>query len=263
MSDERFDDETLMAYADGELDPERVAAVEAAMARDPEVARTVRLFRGTAVAARNAVEAETPPVPAALRAAVEQSIARAGAAPPPAIGGGLVPPPLATVPPRPAANNSSYAIAASAAIIAVAVGAYFAGAHRSELPVSQGLAVVAPGAERVVFEGALSEAPAGSARTLQAGSSVALTATFVDGSGQLCREFRVEREGADAVAGVACRAGGKWSVAFAVTTPDGGDTFSPAAGNTPLDAFLTMRGANPPLGAAEEAAALRGTDPHR
>jgi hypothetical protein len=262
MSDQQFDEETLMAYADGELDAVQAAAVEAAMARDPAIARTVRLFGDTAVAARGAVQAETPPVPAALQAAVEQAIARAGAGSPPAAARAPIAPAVVTATFRPAANSSSYAIAASAAIIAVAVGAYFAGAQRGDVPPGAGLAVVAPGAERARFDAALSETPAGNARPLQTGGSVAVTATFRDGSGQLCREFRVERTGADTVAGVACRTAGTWSVAFAVAQP-GGDTFSPASGNTLLDAFLAERGASPPLGAADEAAALRDPDSPR
>jgi anti-sigma factor RsiW len=263
MSDERFDEETLMAYADGELGPAQAAAVEAAMARDPAIARTVRLFRDTAVAAQSAVKAETPPVPDALRAAVEAAIARAGAGAPPSPADLPVAAPVVIAPFRPAANNPSYAIAASAAIIAIAVGAYFAGAHRGELPPGPGLAVVSPGAESVVFQEALSRTPAGNTRPLQADSSVALNATFRDGGGRLCREFRVERAGADAVAGVACRTAGAWSVAFAVVQPGSGDSFTPAAGNALLEAFLVERGASPPLGAEEEADALRGADSPR
>lgn len=262
MSEERFDDETLMAYADGELDPARAASVEAAMARDPAIARTVSLFRGTAAAARMAVEAETPPVPDALRARVEEAIARAGTAPSAPSVGTPVTPTVHATPMRTAANSPLYAIAASVAIVAVAVGAYFAGARQGDPSIAPGLAVVAPGAERAAFEDALAAAPAGSARTLQPGSSVSLTATFRDGSGHLCREFRVERTGADAVAGVACRAGGTWSVAFAAMQP-GDDAFTPAAGSSLLDAFLSERGASPPLDAADEAAALRSADPPR
>jgi hypothetical protein len=61
---------------------------------------------------------------------------------------------------------------------------------------------------------------------------------------------------------VACRTAGTWSVAFAATQP-GGDTFSPASGHSLLEAFLAERGATPPLGLTEEAAALRSTDSPR
>jgi hypothetical protein len=232
------------------------------MARDPAIAQTVRLFRGTAAAARMAVEAATPPVPDALRARVEEAIARAGAATSPVPADIPVTPTVSVTPVRTAANSPTYAIAASVAIVAVAVGAYFAGARQGDPSIGPGLAVVAPGAERAAFEEALAAAPAGSARTLHPGSSVSVTATFRDGSGHLCREFRLETKGADAVAGVACRAAGTWSVAFAAMQP-GGDTFSPAAGSSLLDAFLAERGASPPLDAADEAAALRSADPPR
>jgi anti-sigma factor RsiW len=68
----------LHAFIDGELPPERAAAVEAAMARDPVLAARVRDFRGDKLAL---IAAYGPladaPVPAALQAA-----ARAGPLPP-------------------------------------------------------------------------------------------------------------------------------------------------------------------------------------
>ena len=41
----RFSDEMLMAYADGELDLVARAEIEAAMAKDPAVARAVERHR--------------------------------------------------------------------------------------------------------------------------------------------------------------------------------------------------------------------------
>jgi anti-sigma factor RsiW len=266
MSEERFDEETLMAYADGELDPGRAAAVEAAMASDPSIARTVRLFRGTAVAARSAVEAETPPVPAALRASIEQAIARAAnpAASPEEGNPAIVPvaQPL-SVPVRAAANRPWYALAASAAFVAVAVAGYLAGAQRDGPALPGGVAVVAPGDERRAFDTALNESPSGAEKPIGPGATLAVTASFRDNNGNLCREFRLERNLAGAVAGVACRSGGAWSIAFAATEPGGSGEFRPASGHALLDAFLTERGATAPLTEAEESAALRSPDPSR
>lgn len=41
----RWDDEALMAYVHGELDPTESKRIEAAMAADPDLARRVRAFR--------------------------------------------------------------------------------------------------------------------------------------------------------------------------------------------------------------------------
>jgi anti-sigma factor RsiW len=63
----RFSDEMLMAYADGELDLVARAEIEAAMAVDPEIARSVerhRALRGRVQAAYQGVLDE--PVPAQL-----------------------------------------------------------------------------------------------------------------------------------------------------------------------------------------------------
>ncbi len=71
---EKPTDETLMAYADGELEPVRSAAVEAAMAADPEIARRVerhKALRKKLGAAFDPVLNET--VPDALISAIRSS----------------------------------------------------------------------------------------------------------------------------------------------------------------------------------------------
>jgi len=66
----QLDEETLMAYADGELDPLRVAEVEALLAEDAEARATVRMFRDSAALARDAFDPILrEPVPARLLAA--------------------------------------------------------------------------------------------------------------------------------------------------------------------------------------------------
>ncbi len=42
----RWDDEALMAYVHGELDPAEAKRIEAGMAADPDLARRVRIMRG-------------------------------------------------------------------------------------------------------------------------------------------------------------------------------------------------------------------------
>ena len=59
-----FSEETLMAYADNELDAQTRAAVEAAMAKDPEIARRIaqhKALRGKVrLAFDNVIEEPTP-----------------------------------------------------------------------------------------------------------------------------------------------------------------------------------------------------------
>lgn len=65
----RFDDETLMAYADGELPPAEAKRVEAAMAADPSLAARVARFRNVRRALRLAYDSVTrEPIPDRFRA---------------------------------------------------------------------------------------------------------------------------------------------------------------------------------------------------
>lgn len=66
-----LDNETLNAYADGELDEAARAAVEAALARDPAACARLARIRRTSLLARSAVDAlSRKPVPAPLSDAV-------------------------------------------------------------------------------------------------------------------------------------------------------------------------------------------------
>src|ERR1700757_2691877 len=74
-----FSDETLNAYVDGELDAATRAALEAALATDPQLAPRIarqRALRGQVRAASAPVLAE--PVPERLLASVRGAPARAG-----------------------------------------------------------------------------------------------------------------------------------------------------------------------------------------
>lgn len=79
----RPDLETLLAYADGELTPERRAEIDAAIAVDTELAASVAALLASRLPYRSAFEQEVaPPVPAALHTRVAElsSVAVAGEA---------------------------------------------------------------------------------------------------------------------------------------------------------------------------------------
>jgi anti-sigma factor RsiW len=78
MTPERIDLETLMAYADGVLPPDEAERVAALLATDAAVRAQLEQLRHGATVARQAFDTDLQaPVPAALRRAVEQAVARA------------------------------------------------------------------------------------------------------------------------------------------------------------------------------------------
>lgn len=71
----KFSDEMLMAYADGELDLVARAEIEAAMAKDPEIARVVGRHRALAARAQSAYQGVLEePVPAKLASLAAQPV---------------------------------------------------------------------------------------------------------------------------------------------------------------------------------------------
>lgn len=105
---------------------------------------------------------------------------------------------------------------------------------------------------------ALETAPAGASR-----DHVAPTATFRDGTGNVCREFdMLDPDGAPSATGVACRAAdGGWRVLLVAAHPAAvaaGSGFAPAAGwgVDPIAHFVDAIGAGPVLSPVDEAALI-------
>lgn len=260
----QFDDETLMAFADGELaDAATARSIEQAMRTDQRIAARVELFRRTAAMSKQAYAADLDTeVPASLRASVQAAIERAQAsgsaenAAPIQSGGTLGTVAQAS---RPAANQPRYAFAASVAALVFGLLGYLMGSMTGGEPGAQlagGFALTRDASEQGAFIEALNTLPSGQQRGLKsAGASVEMLATVRDRAGSLCREFKLVR-GSDATLGVACRAAQQWAVSFAATSPPGETGYAPASSTPALDAYLSAIEAGPPLSAEEERAAL-------
>jgi anti-sigma factor RsiW len=214
MSENRIflDHDLLVAYVDGELPPDRLAAVEAALLHDAEAWEAVRLLRLSAKAAARAfAPVIDEPIPARLRAAAGGKAERGklGA-------------------PRPRMRAGwPMALGASLAALAVGLGAGYSlrgitggTAGGAYTPASD--ATADPLAAR--FESALLAAlekgvdgQSVSYESKDVGQGrVELGRAFTTGFGSDCREFHREETRASALSradGLACRSADKgWSV---------------------------------------------------
>jgi len=203
-----IDDETLVAYADGELAPSRAAAVEQALASDPALAARLEQHRRLVLRLRAAYDPVlTEPVPDRLARTMSGS-ARVIS--------------LADARTARTANaaplrdwRAGGLIAAGLAIVLVV-----------------GQALWAPGAGPVVERGGQLVASGDLGRALDTqlsgGGAIRIQLTFRDQAGAICRSFT----GATA-SGVACRRNGRWALEalFAGEAPSGGDYRMAASGN--------------------------------
>lgn len=246
MSESEFDDATLMAYADGVLEPAEAHVVAEAAAADPEVAARIVMFRETGTLLR-ALGASRPAesLPDDLRRRVERTLAEARR------DNGVVPFPE----PRPAWRPA--ALAASVALVVGGLGGLAAGlALRDTGTTVPPMALVdAPG-----LGAALDSVPAGS-RGSAGNGEVEIISSFLTGDGTFCREYELDRAGGETVVSIACREHGTWAVRFAVVTRGADeDAYAPASALATLDAYLSGIGAGPPLSEEDEAARLSSGD---
>lgn len=262
------DFETLMAYADGELSPERAQAVEARLAVDAEARELVERLRQT----RSELSAEmdallTEPVPQRLidtvmnhpvggRAPLTEAVplhpvearpldASAQPAPRAATTG-------TTATPTVAANSPSYwPRMAAAACLALAVGLTTGHWWGQQSGAAAGTDLAQ------TLQRALQTLPSGEALA-EGGVVVMPVASFRTANGLACREFEQEAQGRIAH-GLACREGDQWVARALLDRGPAGDTlgsepaFAPASGEADALATLLDRlGAGATLGADEE-----------
>lgn len=210
-----YDDDILMRRVDGELTPEAGAAIDAAAAADPALARRLEQLRGLRTLAREAFPAAPDPRDAELTRMI-----MAGAAPSGAGRGRLADAVRAAFAPRHAPVWG--AVAAASFVLGLSIG--WLGQDRAP----DGFAVAADGTVadadlvRVLDRGLAAEGADAEGR--------AVGLTFRDGEGRWCRTFRSGEAG---VAGLACRRDDGWRLeALAAFRPSGAEVRT-AGGDTP------------------------------
>lgn len=242
-----YDDETLMAFADGELDAARRTEIAAAIEKDAALAQRVeahRALRARLSGAYSAVIDGT--VPDSLRAAARGPGASASAA----AKGEVVrfPRRAASPPAQPWRAREWLAVAAS-----LVLGLFIS--WRVFAPGGMGLIESAEGS--LVARGELERALDGQlAADNGADRAVAIGLTFETRGGGYCRSFALP---ASQTAGLACRENGVWTIPATSASNASRSDMMQAAGSIPpaILAAIEARIAGEPLDAAGEAAAAR------
>jgi len=231
-----IDDQTLMAFADGELQGEARDAVAAAVAADPVLARRLERFGAVRALLADPLKAAAPPPRDDLLEAARASVAREAAT----------------------RRMTFQALAAGVAVVVVALGVTLLGR-------GDGLGHLQPeaplgGALRMALDDTASGASSGTVMT-----KVQPLYTVVAADGRRCRAFRAVR-GSAAYEGAACRSDGAWRlvVLAPIAKPAGG--FTQASGDEPpavTAAIDALRPGDPLEPAAERALIAAGWRPAR
>jgi len=243
----RYSDETIMRFADGELDEASSAAIEEAMQTDEDLVRRVEMFMTTRVQARDAfAPLIEEPVPAELRASVEAMVRTATSRDADIVD-------LYSRRRAPTPANDWVRLAAAACLAGVlggAAGYFFAGTGGS--PAGLTMAGLDPAALSPLLNTVVS---GNEAQMANVGRFRAI-ATFRDQADKVCREFEVDQASGETVISVACHVDGQWVARFAVAAAGTDNGYAPASSTEALDAYLSAIDAGQPLAAADEQAAL-------
>ena len=210
-----FSDETLMAFADDELDAATRAAVEAAMREDPEIEKRVTQHRALRAKLQHAFAAaleEAPPE--RLMAAAAGTLLRGPAEPAR----------------RRVAIFRWQPVAMAASVVVGLVLGHFIQRQSSAIIVDSGGGLLA--------SGALAQGLTNQLSSERGPAAVHMGLSFVAKSGEYCRTFTMTAPASPA--GVACRRGNAWQIR-ALTQPS-----QPGAGDS-AGTYRTAASALPPL----------------
>lgn len=253
-----YSDETLMAFADGELDEARAAEIEAAIAVDDTLILRLAAFSETRSATSMAfapmLETEVPP---ALKISVEQMVA-AHEARSRGTSGTATSHEDVVVPftKRQSGqwSGSYMAMAASIALVTGGAIGYVAstqigsGDRSNDLHTAQ---ILGAGAVK-----AIETVASGHEILLQDGSRFRAIASFEDADKNLCREVELDTADKSTIVAVTCASNGFWDVRLMVAAAPVSDGYAPASSLEALDAYLQAVDAGAPLTAEDEAKAL-------
>lgn len=257
MSRAEFDDESLMAFADGEADAVTRVRIMRAMASDPAIASRVEMFRASRAKLGDTLKPlSDEAVPPGLKLSVEAMIERDSEARAQHLSAG---PKVIDFKERQAKRNPPFGppwFAPLAACFVLAVGAMAGYSVGVTMPTKDDVEFAAIRDPAIMQ--ALYDIPSGKTIDLKAsGRTLEPVLSFQLEDGTLCREFKLREPNAKGVISIACLESDRWQthLVMAATRPEEG--YVPAGSAETIDAYLASIHASTPLDGTAEERALR------
>ncbi|MBY3067774.1 hypothetical protein HFO63_05990 [Rhizobium laguerreae] len=236
MSKKDFDDETLMAFADGELDETQSRALEEALAGNEALCERLAVFLDSRQLVGDALKPLIDePVPQALLASVRRMADEVR----------HQKPQDNVVSFRPKQQQQTmrrWLVPVAASLVAIVTGVVGFALGRINPSASNSGAEIAAVLDREV---------SGRDVTLSSPETVLhVVASFRDERGELCREYELKQPKSSTLT-VACRQNGAWATRLALTSAKA-DGYVPASSQETIDAYLASIQAGEPLSPEEE-----------